>query len=34
VRALPAGTNIGPGLIVVRDRANNRASNNITIVAQ
>lgn len=34
VQTLPAGTNIRPGFIVVRDRANNRASNNITIVAQ
>jgi hypothetical protein len=33
-KTLPAGTVIDPGMIVVRDRANNRASNAVTIAAQ
>jgi len=33
-KILPAGTVITPGLILVRDRANNRAANTITVAAQ
>jgi len=33
-KILPAGTAITPGLILVRDRANNRAANTFTVAAQ